>query len=676
MKVRLSERQIRQMIRESFVKMLKEEYIKGDVPDEIFQTLTFKFEKFGITSYSPYWLAASSIAWANNDFNKFVICLFNSINTGGISKITQEKNGASFSISLSAEQVVELREQVSRRIRLLNDINKPDLVTLLGKVLNDFLTVSAPPVVLSQEEIDAINSHLKNNVENLSEKLKQIFSKTLDPGQVLTNKLADAILKSKSDLSDFVGKTVLIVKPEKYEDLSQEEKAKLAATERPITDPFTGEVEAVDYPLQGDVFSSIQDTPQAEVIAVMLQNTAQPIAIVNVFKTLMKSLPEIISNNKSLYDNKHEAVWLGSYVPPQPLRAVDIFLPKQDEKTEVSFNQAFKFNQNLLSNPDFKADLYKILSASQDLSDEDLFLTTRLLKIDLRAVGYPSMIFTREGQQAAASFMCPVDSVGEAIKLSWQEENEDLGAVCGVYIADSLKFNLGLAVVQLFQTIILEILGGIIGGAIALAISDGLLIPSGISAGVLTGKIVNALLVVVENLVTQILPLVNGSMYFLAKDKKDAAAALLGRAVLQVLFTILQVGTQEFGALVKGTAGALTPAGRAAAIQTFENVFTKGAGSSGVSQLAALIAGVLIDAFLSLKLADSINPGSKEIIIETIKGYFTGVELNEESLKAMQARLAGMVQNDVLKINNLYDTYYQMTLEKQYSKKLKDLKIK
>jgi len=668
MLVRITAEELRQIIRETLEKKLNEVYVKSDVPNEVYQSLAIKFESFGITTYSSYWLSSAAIAWANHDDEKFIISLFNSIATAGISSITREKNGKTFAISISADQALDLDKNVKNRLRILKDIGREDLVPKLNEQYRNFLEAKAAGLTLDAEEMSSIEDHIKSLGEegDIISNIQKIISNTTDPGKVLSNTMARAILQSPSKLSNMLGSLICIVEPEAYKDLSDKEKEALRSAEAKKIDPFTGNVLSSTQPLQGQILESVSAPPQAEVIAVQTKNTAQPIAIVNVFKTLVKSLPEIQQENKDLFKNEYSIAWIGQYVQPTVVNLSDVFSNVANRELNGDFNPTLSRNDK------FKESLFDLLTATSDMSPEKQFEVTRLLKIDLRAIEYPSKIFTREGQESASQFMCPVDSVGEAIRLGWgQDENDDLSAVCKVYIADSLSFNLGLALVQMFQSVLLESIGGLIGGALTTAGAG-----TGAAVGVVVGKIVNAYVTIAENLATQILPLVNGSVYFWSKGNMEAAAALLGRAVVQVMFTILQVGAQEFGSIVKATPSLLTPAGRALSAQELTAVFKKSAGSSGTAQLAGLIGGVLIDSFLTLELSDAVNPGSKDLLINQVKSLFTDVKLDEDSLKAMRERMKGAAQADVLKINDLYKTYEQMTIASQYSQKLKDLKIK
>lgn len=671
MRILISESYLRNVIKSALVRSLREEYVRGDVPDEIYDSLAIKFERFGITTYSSYWLAAAAIAWANHDDNNFVISIFNSISTGGLSAITREKNGQTFRISLTAEQASDLNDSVKRRLRFLKDLNREDLVPKLEEQYKNFLASRASPLTLSPDEIQAIEAHTKSlgSDTGLVTSIQKIISNTTDPGKILSNTMARAILESPSKLGDILGSLICVVEPEEYKNLTDAEKAALASAEAKEIDPFTGETQSTSYMLQGEVFESLKAPPQAEVIAVQTKNTAQPIAIVNVFKTLLKSFADIQSENKALFNNEHPAAWAGQYVQPSTVTLDDVFKSGGAPGDGMNLNANFKFNPVLEQNNDFKKSMFDILSATEAMDPNSQFEASRLLKIDLRAITYPSKIFTKEGQETASQFVCPVDSVGEAIALGWQQnENDDLSAVCKVYIADSLSANLGLALVQFFQAALLEIVGGFVGAALGG--------PPGAVTGTIAGKIVNAYAVVAENLATQILPLVNGSMYFWAKGNTDAAAALLGRAVVQVMFTILQVGAQEFGAMVKSLPQATIKMQGKLAAEELEAVFRESAGATGAQQLAGLIGGVLIDVFLSLQVADALNPGSKDIVINSVKSFFTGAKMDEESLRAVNERMKARVQSDVLKINALYTTYEQMTLADRYKTRLRDIKIK
>jgi hypothetical protein len=250
------------------------------------------------------------------------------------------------------------------------------------------------------------------------------------------------------------------------------------------------------------------------------------------------------------------------------------------------------------------------------------------------------------------------------IELAFTDISEDVNVACKLAVADSLVINGSVALLQIAQMAIPKIIGGMLGtqfaaggAAVTPEFGGAGAIPAfamGYAQGEAVGRIINAFLVVIENTLSQIYPLLYGSAYFARKKMFDVSGMLLARATVQIGFTILQVCNAEFGMAAKRFG--------------YPGFIEKISKMPGWTEILVIIAGIIIDVWLSIEQSDMLLPGTKQALIGQVKSIlspYKDEEFTQATLEKIKSSIETQRVQDLLGIEKLFLAFEQLRITKK-----------
>ena len=625
--VLISEQRLRQAIN----KLLREAEEKTSVRG-VFENLMLLAEKHFL-EYDPYWLAAASLALIEGREENFIDYIIYSIRSGGISYVAKNYNGQSWNVKVTRDQRAEIENQVRKRVALIKEI-RPKLSIAFGEESEKFMLGRSSLTVLGETE--------KKKIEDLLQDPSMINTIVTSAGKTIRasgvdlayDDAVDAL--TRGNFSKFLGKAVLVRPPKLYEEMSQEEKQLYSEM-------------LSDNEEQIKLFKQWSKPPEAEILCVKNISDGPPIGLVYVYPNVTDTLETLREKNKEVFNwNKKNLSEIDLASPLADLRAArlsDIFLGV-DEAMKIK--PEWRFSSRLDSE---KIDQIKsVLSAADNLDDGARFSATYFALVDLRSTLPPNKVYTLAGQKSAAKFLCVADSEMEKIKLAFADMNPDINMACKLAVADSLKIGLSVAGAQVIQASLPWVLSAL-GAAIGTASGGPAGTAAGFEMGQISGRVLNAALVIFENGITQMVPLAWGTAYFSRQEPPnyDAAGMCLIRLTINVVQTIVQALTPELASILP-TGKISNLALSAISRETFIN-----------------IAGLILDFYFSLEQADAINPGQKSEILSALSKLLPVWEkdLTPEEIKKMENQISVKIGLDIQKIDGLFSTFKNLRFTEQ-----------
>lgn len=598
-----------------------------------FDTFKLSSESLGI-KYDAFWMTAAAMQYVDKKNESFAYCLFSSITAGGISQY--QRTYTKWYIKPPDKTLRTIRRQIELRRKLIEDI-RPEVLNTFIDISDGFLTGTGNVMQFSSEELEKLYAILEYiGSKGVLDYVKGSIGATLRafvPASVFVYPAARELLADKNSLGMFLGKTVLLMPPKSYDELTDEEKSAFDGVKVKSKDSATGkEVQA--SLAEDDLFKQWSKVPEAEIIAINIEGT-QPVGFAYVFETVTESLDEIKTQNLQVATwNEAFSPTISFSSPPislRPARFEDIF--DVNSAGEASLKTSWRFDAGIKSGlSEFKKVIEQYLSDSSQEDDNSAFASHRLVIVDLRCVLPPNKVYSLEGKKSASMFECPAESTIETIDLAFAEFNplkdadinEEIGIACRIAVADSLAVNLTITALQIIQTIAADIVS-VLGPEAA--------IPA---------RLTNSFLIIFENYTTQIAPLLYAVAYFAKRGKIKIASIIMTRVVVLYMMTAIQAAFPE-GALL----------GKAA---TFRTIFAPKAivDKIKVNEIAANIASLIIDVTMSYAQTKLLNPADKTNILNFVKSQFSGVSDDYDSLESFEQRLGGQISDDILGINKLY----------------------